>query len=73
MLKGAGDTGVGALLKETALDPEQVAEEVMQGLADERFLILPHHEVAEFVQRKGADYERWLRGMRRLNAAGGAF
>jgi NAD(P)-dependent dehydrogenase (short-subunit alcohol dehydrogenase family) len=73
MLKGAGDTGVGALLKDTAIEPEQVAEAVIQGLANEQFLILPHPEVAEYFQRKGSDYERWLRGMRRLQASGGAF
>ena len=36
--------------------------------ADERFLILPHPEVAEYFQRKAGDYDRWLRGMRRLQA-----
>ena len=55
-------------LRETALDPEDVAEAVVQGLADERFLILPHPEVAEYFRRKGDDYDRWLRGMRRLQA-----
>jgi hypothetical protein len=37
-------------------------------VAQERFLILPHPEVGVFFQRKGADYERWLAGMRRLQA-----
>ncbi|MGE5204605.1 MAG: SDR family oxidoreductase [Chlamydiota bacterium] len=60
--------GGGAFLLETALEPEQVAEEVVKGLAEERFLILPHPEVAEYFHRKAADYERWLRGMRRLQA-----
>ena len=55
-------------LRETAISPEEVAEAVVQGLADERFLILPHAEVDEYFRRKGADYERWLRGMRRLQA-----
>jgi NAD(P)-dependent dehydrogenase (short-subunit alcohol dehydrogenase family) len=49
-----------------ALDPEQVAEAVANGIHDERFLILPHPEVGEFFQRKASDYDRWLRGMRRL-------
>jgi len=49
-----------------ALDPEAVAEAVVRGIADERFLILPHPEVAEYFQRKADDYDRWLRGMRRL-------
>ena len=53
-------------LKESALDPEDVAAAVIDGLAEERFLILPHPEVAEYFQRKAADYDRWVRGMRRL-------
>jgi NAD(P)-dependent dehydrogenase (short-subunit alcohol dehydrogenase family) len=64
----ASETGMAALLRETALEPEQVAGEVVKGLAAENFLILPHPEVAEYFQRKAADYDRWLRGMRRLQA-----
>jgi NAD(P)-dependent dehydrogenase (short-subunit alcohol dehydrogenase family) len=48
------------------LAPADVAESVIQGLADERFLILPHPEVLEFFRRKADDYDRWLSGMRRL-------
>jgi NAD(P)-dependent dehydrogenase (short-subunit alcohol dehydrogenase family) len=54
------------LLLEGAVEPEQVAEVVVEGLAAERFLILPHPEVTEYFRRKAADYDRWLRGMRRL-------
>ena len=50
------------------LAPEQVADAVVEGLADERFLILPHPEVVEYFRRKAADYDRWLAGMRRLQA-----
>jgi hypothetical protein len=39
---------------------------VVEGLRREQFLILPHAEVLGFFQRKANDYERWLRGMRRL-------
>lgn len=49
-----------------ALEPEAVANGVVKGIADERFLILPHPEVAEYFRRKADDYDRWLRGMRRL-------
>ena len=42
------------------------AEAVVQGMADERFLILPHPEVAEYVRRKAENPGRWLAGMRRL-------
>ncbi len=67
MLRRA-EFGGGSFIRETALAPEQVADAVVQGLAAERFLILPHPEVAEFFARKATDYERWLRGMRRLQA-----
>jgi NAD(P)-dependent dehydrogenase (short-subunit alcohol dehydrogenase family) len=60
--------GGGAFLKETAIDPEEVAEAVIRGLEEEKFLILPHPEVAEYFRRKAGDYDRWLRGMRRLQA-----
>jgi NAD(P)-dependent dehydrogenase (short-subunit alcohol dehydrogenase family) len=51
------------------LEPEEVAEAVVEGLAAERFLILPHPEVAEFVRRKADDRDRWLSGLRRMVAA----
>ncbi len=51
-----------------AIEPEDVAEAAVAGLAEERFLILPHPEVAEYMRRKVTDYDRWLRGMRRLQA-----
>ncbi|HVG21185.1 MAG TPA: SDR family oxidoreductase [Blastocatellia bacterium] len=56
----------GAFLRDGALDPEQVADCVVKALAEERFLILPHAEVAEYFRRKADDYDRWIRGMRRL-------
>lgn len=42
---------------------------MLAAIADERFLILPHPEVLEMYRQKGADYDRWLRGMRRYQAA----
>lgn len=59
---GQGNTGLGVL------EPEDVAGAVVEGLRDERFLILPHPEVAEYFRRKADDYDRWLAGMRRLQA-----
>ena len=53
-------------LTDSALEPEAVADIVLQGVADEKFLILPHPEVAEYFNRKAQDYDRWLRGMRRM-------
>jgi NAD(P)-dependent dehydrogenase (short-subunit alcohol dehydrogenase family) len=54
------------VLREGALQPEAVADAVIDGLDQEQFLILPHPEVKEFCFRKANDYDRWLRGMRRL-------
>jgi NAD(P)-dependent dehydrogenase (short-subunit alcohol dehydrogenase family) len=50
------------------LTPDQVAQCVLEVMADERFLILPHPEVATYERRRADDRERWLRGMRRLLA-----
>jgi NAD(P)-dependent dehydrogenase (short-subunit alcohol dehydrogenase family) len=55
-------------LTATALEPEQVADAVVEGMRSESFLILPHPDVAEYFNRKARDYDRWLRGMRRLRA-----
>ena len=49
-----------------AIEPEAVAEAVVNGLREEKLLILPHPEVREFVLRRASDPDRWLRGMRRL-------
>jgi NAD(P)-dependent dehydrogenase (short-subunit alcohol dehydrogenase family) len=48
------------------LEPEQVADAVVAGLDAERFLILPHPQVAEYQRRKAVDPDRWLAGVRRL-------
>lgn len=50
------------------LEPAEVADVVVEAIANERFLILPHPEVADYEQRKAADRERWLAGMRKLQA-----
>jgi hypothetical protein len=50
------------------LPPETVAAVVVEGIRAERFLILPHPEVLTYWQRKTADVDRWLGGMRRLQA-----
>jgi NAD(P)-dependent dehydrogenase (short-subunit alcohol dehydrogenase family) len=51
------------------VEPEEVADHVVDALREERFLVLPHPEVLTFFQRKASDYDRWLSGMRRLQAA----
>lgn len=48
------------------LEPDQVAEIVVEGLDLEKFLILPHPEVEKYLQNKANDYDRWLAGMRKL-------
>jgi NAD(P)-dependent dehydrogenase (short-subunit alcohol dehydrogenase family) len=58
--------GAAPLLAGGVLEPAEVAEAVVAGIREERFLILPHAEVAKFMALKGAQPERWLTGMRRL-------
>lgn len=59
--EGGGVAGVDGLMK-----PEQLADAVMEAFRADEFLILPHAEVKTYMQRKAADYTRWLQGMRRL-------
>jgi NAD(P)-dependent dehydrogenase (short-subunit alcohol dehydrogenase family) len=66
MLMGDDMSSTANFLVEGSVSPEEVAEAVVKGLEEERFLILPHPEVAEYFRRKADDYDRWLRGMRRL-------
>ena len=61
--------GGGSFLLEDAMEPEEVAEAVSKGLDAEQFLITPHPKVLEFIRRKTSDYDRWLTGMRRLQAS----
>lgn len=64
----ASTGGIADHLRESAVDPEDVADAVIDGLAADQFMILPHAVVAEYFRHKADDYERWLRGMRRLQA-----
>jgi NAD(P)-dependent dehydrogenase (short-subunit alcohol dehydrogenase family) len=57
----------GAAAVQGILPPRAVADAVVDGLREERFLILPHPEVATYEQRRASDRDRWLAGMRRLN------
>ena len=68
MLDGALEDTVGgaALLRDELLEPSEVAEAVLEGIRDERFLILPHPQVGKYMAFKGGDNERWLAGMRRM-------
>lgn len=64
--EAAASSAGGVVLAQGLIEPEAVADAVIAGLADERFLILPHPEVHEYVQRKAADPDRWIGGMRKL-------
>lgn len=64
MIAGMDNGGVAGV--DGVIEPEELADVVVEGLADERFLILPHPVVGEYVRRKGDDYERWIKGMQRL-------
>jgi NAD(P)-dependent dehydrogenase (short-subunit alcohol dehydrogenase family) len=66
MTAGSENGGVAGV--DGMIEPEAVAETVVQALDEERFLVLPHPEVEEYMRRKAGDYDRWLRGMRRLQA-----
>ena len=59
---------VAELLADGALTPDEVAAAVVEGLEAERFLILPHPEVADFVLRKATDRDGWITAMQRLQA-----
>ena len=50
------------------LEPDEVADACLDAIREERFLVLPHPEVATYFRRKASDYDRWLRGMRRFRS-----
>jgi NAD(P)-dependent dehydrogenase (short-subunit alcohol dehydrogenase family) len=60
---GTGSAGINGVLT-----PDQVADVVVQTMREERFLALPHPEVAKYFLNKGQDYDRWLGGMQKLYA-----
>jgi NAD(P)-dependent dehydrogenase (short-subunit alcohol dehydrogenase family) len=62
---GAGDV---VRASGVVLEPEDVAEVAVAVIRAETFLILPHPEVLTYLQRKAGDYDRWLAGMRKLQA-----
>ncbi len=70
MTAGVESGGVAGL--DGMLSAEAVAEVVAQGIAEEKFLLLPHPEVEGYEQRRTADRERWITGMQRLNDRFGA-
>ena len=69
-MTAGSDGGVAAV--DGMIEADEVARCVVEALAEERFLILPHPEVQEYMRRKAGDRERWLGGMRRLRERFGA-
>ncbi|HZQ49925.1 MAG TPA: SDR family oxidoreductase [Candidatus Dormibacteraeota bacterium] len=61
-----GKVGAEQVRRLGVIEPEDVAEAVVAGLRDERFLILPHPEVARYFQAKAADHDRWLGALRKV-------
>ncbi|MEN8158863.1 MAG: SDR family oxidoreductase [Myxococcota bacterium] len=57
--------GPGVASGDGVLQPGDVADVVIEALREERFHVLPHEEVAEYVRRKGEDVDRWIQGMQR--------
>ncbi|WP_407563989.1 SDR family oxidoreductase [Streptomyces sp. 184] len=65
LLRATGPAG-DLVLAPGAIEPEQVADAVVAGIAEERFLILPHPEVAGYSAVRATEPDRWLAGMNRL-------
>ncbi|TPG19430.1 SDR family oxidoreductase [Pedococcus bigeumensis] len=68
MLWSSGSAGR-ALMEPGAVDPDDVARDLVAAMEDGRFLVLPHPEVAEMYAHRAADPDRWLAGMRKMAAA----
>ncbi|MFE9421529.1 SDR family NAD(P)-dependent oxidoreductase [Kitasatospora sp. NPDC006697] len=65
LLAESGELGQ-ALMGAGALEPAEVAAETLRAIEQERFLVLPHPEVAQFYAVRATDPDRWLDGMNRL-------
>jgi len=64
--KAAGGSGFGGNDIDGIVSADYVADCILEGLRDQRFLILPHAEVTTYIQRKAADHDRWIGGMQRF-------
>ena len=50
------------------MTPEQVARDALQGIEEEKFLILPHPQVLGYMRKKTENYDRWIGGMAKIQA-----
>src|SRR4051794_8115951 len=66
MTAGMDNGGVAGV--DGMIEPDDVARAALEGITEERVLILPHPQVRQYLERKASDYDRWLAGMRRLQA-----
>lgn len=62
----ADDWEGGVASADGVLEPTDVAAACLAAIRDERFLVLPHPQVATYMERKATDPDRWLAGMRRF-------
>jgi len=62
-----GASAAKAAAADGMMEADEVADIVVEGLDRESFLILSHPEVETYMQRKTADYDRWIKGMNRLH------
>jgi NAD(P)-dependent dehydrogenase (short-subunit alcohol dehydrogenase family) len=67
MTADVDNPSIQAAANDGMIEPDVMAEVVVDGLRDETFLILPHPEVLDYMQRKTSDYDRWIGGMNRLH------
>jgi NAD(P)-dependent dehydrogenase (short-subunit alcohol dehydrogenase family) len=65
MLVG-GETAAERMLLDSAVEPDDVADATITAMAEGRFLVLPHPEVAQMYAGRAAEPDRWLRGMNKL-------
>jgi NAD(P)-dependent dehydrogenase (short-subunit alcohol dehydrogenase family) len=61
-----GTRGFGGNDMDGVLSTEYVADCILAGIQDERFLVLPHPQVSTYIRRKADDPDRWIQGMRRF-------
>jgi len=68
-IDGMDDADSGVASGDGVLEADDVAQLCLEAMRDERFLVLPHPDVATYAERKGTDRDRWLAGMRRFQGA----